>query len=153
MDGRIAFVHDSTCLPPELAYPRRERPLELVVPYSNAALTARALRAAVELSQGFDAAVTLLAVHVLPYPAPLECQEGVRKCLEAELSAVARTSSAAVRVALVFARDGEDAYRCVLRRKSLIVIGARSHWWRTREERLARRLARSGHSVAVIRVV
>jgi hypothetical protein len=123
-----------------------------VVPYTNQALAAEALTAAIEMARGFDAAVTLMAVHVLPYPSPLECQEGIRRRLEAELTAVARTSSAATRVKLVFARDREDAYLGLLRRHSLVVIGTRDRWWRTREERLARKLTACGHSVALVKV-
>jgi hypothetical protein len=131
---------------------RPQRPLELVVPFTNPALTARALAAAAELAQGFEAAVTLMAVHVLPYPSPLECQEGIRKRLEAELTALARTSPVAIGVKLVFARDREAGYLGLLSRRSLVVIGAKDRWWTTREERLARRLTSSGHSVAVVKV-
>jgi hypothetical protein len=151
MQGRVMFLRDSAQLP--LAQVERlERPLDLVVPYTNPALTARALAAAVDLARGFDAAVTLMAVHVLPYPSPLECQEGIRKRLEAELTSVARTIPVAMRVKLVFARDREDAYLGLLRRRSLVVIGTKDRWWRTREERLARRLTAGGHSVAVVKV-
>jgi len=151
MQGRVMFLRDSAQLP--LAQVERlERPLDLVVPYTNPALTARALAAAVDLARGFDAAVTLMAVHVLPYPSPLECQEGIRKRLEAELTSVARTIPVAIRVKLVFARDRADAYLGLLRRRSLVVIGTKDCWWRTREERLARRLTAGGHSVAVVKV-
>ena len=151
MQGRIMFLRGRAQLPlSEIEQP--ERPLELVVPYTNPALAARALAAATELARGFEAAVTLMAVYVLPYPSPLECQEGIRKRLEAELTAVARTSPAAIRVKLVFARDRVDAYLGLLRRQSLVVIGTKDRWWRTREERLARRLNAGGHSVAVVKV-
>ena len=157
MQGRITFLRDSAQLP--LAeIQARECPLELVVPYTNAALAARALAAATELARGFEAAVTLMAVHVLPYPSPLECQEGIRKRLEAELTAVARTSPVSIRVKLVFARDRADAYlgllrrRLELRRQSMVVIGTKDRWWPTREERLARKLTVAGHSVAIIRM-
>jgi hypothetical protein len=123
-----------------------------VVPYTNPALAARALAAATELARGFEAAVTLMAVHVLPYPSPLECQEGIRKRLEAELTAVARTSPVSIRVKLVFARDRADAYLGLLRRQSMVVIGTKDRWWPTREERLARKLTVAGHSVAIIRM-
>jgi len=147
----IMFLRDSVQLPlAEIERP--ERPLELVVPYTNPALAARALAAATELARGFEAAVTLMAVHVLPYPAPLECQQGIRQRLEAELTAVARTSPVAIRVKLVFARDRADAFLGLLRRQSLVVIGTNNRWWRTREERLARRLSAGGHSVAVVKV-
>jgi hypothetical protein len=151
MHGRIVFLRDSAQLP-VAEVERLQRPLELVVPYTNPALAARALAAAVELARGFEAAVTLMAVHVLPYPSPLECQEGIRQRLEAELTAVARTSPASIRVKLVFARNRADAYLGLLRRQSLVVIGTKDRWWRTREERLARTLMFSGHSVAVVKV-
>ena len=151
MQGSIRYLGDSAQLPlAEIA--RRERPLELVVPYTTPALAARALAAAAELARGFEAAVTLMAVHVLPYPSPLEIQEGIRKRLEAELRALARTSPVEIRVKLVFARDRSDAYLGMLRHQSLIVIGTRDRWWRTREERLARRLTAGGHSVALVKV-
>jgi len=145
MHGRILFLRDSAQL-------SHECPLELVVPYTNPALTARALAAAAELAHGFEAAVTLLAVHVLPYPAPLECHEGIRKRLEAELTALARTSPVEMRVKLVFARDRGDAFLGMLKRQSLVVIGTRDRWWRTPEERLARKLTSGGHSVALVKV-
>ena len=151
MHGRITFLRDSARVPlAEIKPP--ERPLELVVPYTNPVLAARALAAAVELARGFEAAVTLMAVYVLPYPSPLECQEGIQRRLEGELTAVARTSPAEIRVKLVFARDREDAYLGLLRRQSLVVIGAKDRWWQTPEERLARRLTACGHSVAVVKV-
>jgi hypothetical protein len=151
MYGRILFLRDSAQSPvAELARP--ECPLELVVPYTKPALTAPALAAAVDLSRGFEAEVTLMAVHVLPYPSPLECQEGIRKRLESEMTALARTSPASIKVRLVFARDRVDAYLGLLPRRSLVVIGAKDRWWRTREESFARRLTSGGHSVAVIKV-
>ena len=151
MHGRIMFLRDSAQLPLAEIKPA-ERPLDLVVPYTDPALTARALAAAAELARGFEASVTLMAVYVLPYPSPLECQEGIRKRLEAELTAVARTSPVAIRVKLVFARDRADAYLGLLGRQSLVVIGTKDRWWRTGEERLARRLTAGGHSVAVVKV-
>jgi len=151
MQSRIAFLRVAERLPAADAQ-SPERPLDLVVPYTNPALAAHALAAAIRLARGFEAAVTLLAVHVLPYPTPLECQEGIRKRLEAELASVARTSPVAMRVKLVFARDRREAYLSLLPRQSLVVMGTRDRWWRTREERLARQLAAGGHSVAVVKV-
>src|SRR5580693_5919434 len=147
MHGRIMFWRDGAQRRPA---EQLERPVELVVPYTNPALSARALAAAVELARDLAAAVTLMAVHVLPYPSPLECQEEIRQRLEAELTAVARTSPAAIRVKLVFARNRADAYIGLLRRQSLVVIGTKDRWWTTREQRLARALMSSGHSVAVV---
>ena len=154
--GTIAFLRT------DAGVDQREVPVELVVPYTNPALTARALAAAHpvprlrrvlrRLARGFNAVVTLLAVHVLPFPSPLECQEGIRRRLEAELAAVARTSPALIRARVVFARDRFEVYRRMLQSWSLVVVGARHRWWRTSEERFANRLAAAGHSVTVIHV-
>lgn len=147
MPRSIAFLNPAV----NLGSPR-PHPLEVVVPYTEPALAAQALSGALELARGFEAVVTLMAVYVLPFPSPLECQDGIRIRLETELAAVARTSPVSTRVKLVFARGREDAYLGLLPRRSLVVVGAKHRWWRTREERFARKLAAAGHSVAVITV-
>jgi hypothetical protein len=143
--SRIAFLHSGNSGTPPA-------PLAVVVPFTDPALTAAALEAAQDLARPFDAAVTLMAVHVVPYPSPLECREGIRRRLEEELRTMARAIPAAVRVQVVFARGQEEVYRSMLRPESLVVVGTRLRWWRTREERFGRRLAASGHSVALIGV-
>jgi hypothetical protein len=150
MKGTLAYLRQDPGS--AAAVPASLSPLEVVVPYTTPALAAEALSTAVELARGFDAVVTLIAVHVLPYPAPLECQEGIRQKMEAQLAAIARTTSATVRVKLVFARNRTDAYLGILPRRSLIVVGGRKRWWRTKEELFARKLAAAGHSVALVKV-
>ncbi len=151
MPTTITYLNDRFQVP--LArLDRPPGPLQLVVPYTTPALTADALSAAADLALGMEASVTLLAAHVLPYPSPLECQDGIRHRLEAGLATIARTTTAAIRVKLVFARDLTDAYLGLLPRHSIVVIGARSRFWKTREERLARRLSLEGHSVALVKV-
>ncbi len=127
-------------------------PLQLVVPYTDAELAARALDAALDLARGLDAEVTLMAVHVLPYPAPLECQEGVRRRLEGELAALVRPGPVAIRAQIVFARSRDEGYLGMLPPRPVVVVGVRRRLWRTPEERLARRLAAAGHSTAMIGV-
>ena len=152
MDDKISFVLDRTGQSPALEFPACEDPLDLVVLHADPKLTAHAVSAALKLANGFAAEITLLAVHVVPYPAPLECQEGVRQCLEEELSAVARATHASLNINVVFARDREEICLDLLRHKSLVVMGTRDRWWRTSEERFARTLAAHGHSVALIKV-
>ena len=151
MHSRILFLRESA-QSPLAEIQSAEQPLHLVVLYNNPLLTARALAAAAEWAREFEAAVTLMAVYVLPYPSPLECQEGIRKRLERELTTVARSSPAAIRIKLVFARDREDACVGLLQCQSVVVMGAKDRWWPTREERLARKLAARGHSLALIKV-
>src|SRR5579863_2097252 len=122
MRGQTVFLNEST----ELLLARRgepDRPVQVVVPYSNPPLAAQALSAALKLAHGFEAVVTLLCVHVLPYPSPLEVHEGIRRRLEMELTTVARTSPVAIQVRLVFARNREAAYLALLQQRSLVVVG------------------------------
>lgn len=144
MQAKLEFLAPETGL--------ETRPLDLVVPFTSPPLAAQALKAATQLAHGFETAVTLLAIHVLPYPAPLECYQGVRNRLEADLAMVARSSPGPVRVKLVFARDREETFLHLLPEQSMVVIGTKSRWWRTREERFANKLAAGGHSVALVRV-
>lgn len=152
MRGTIVSLRECPPLPRAPLGEQPAKPLDLVVPYSNPSLAARALSRAAELANGFEAVVTLVAVHVLPYPAPLECQEGIRDRLASDLAAVARTSPVQIRVQLVFARDREQAYLDLLGSQSLVVIGSKDRWWRTGEERFARKLAAHGHRVMVVKV-
>ncbi|HLY20810.1 MAG TPA: hypothetical protein VKR61_26470 [Bryobacteraceae bacterium] len=146
MRGTLTDLRDTTRIP--LA----PGPLEVVVPYSNPWLAAESLSAVAGWLQGFEAKVTLMAVHVLPYPAPLEAQAGIRKRLEAELATVARASDVSAEVRLAFARDRDQAFLGLLGSRSLVVVGTRERWWKTPEERLARKLAAHGHSVALVRI-
>jgi len=145
MQSRIVFVAERTST-------ERPKPLELVVPYTNPARTASTLEAALQLTHGLEVGITVVAVHVLPYPAPLAIQEGIRERLEAELLSIARTSPVRIRLKLVFSRDRTQALESLLRSESLVVLGTKGRWWRLREQRLARRLASHGHGVALVKV-
>lgn len=151
MSSLIRFSNASTQFPPPAELARQDAPVEVVLPYTNAALTAHALQALRPFVEGLHTPLTIMAVHVVPFPAPLEASVGIRARLECELAAVARACSAPVRVSLVFARDWQQAYLSQLPRRSLVVIAAANRWWQTREEKLAKRLAREGYAVTVIK--
>jgi hypothetical protein len=52
-----------------------------------------------------------------------------------------------------FCRDWSSGVQRLLRRRSLIVIGGRRHWWASRAEKLERVLRDLGHHVIFIDVV
>jgi hypothetical protein len=52
----------------------------------------------------------------------------------------------------VLARYQDEGFRHILKPGSTVLIGTRKQLWRTREERLARALAREGHQVALLHV-
>jgi hypothetical protein len=51
---------------------------------------------------------------------------------------------------VVLARYRDDGFRHVLKPASIVLVGARKRFWPTREEKLARSLARDGHQVALL---
>jgi hypothetical protein len=124
--------------------------LEVVIPYSEGALTEAALRRAAVLTAGLKAVIRLVAVHVIPYPLPFYCPTAVHAHLVERLTDLASRCPVSVDPQVVLARYPDEGYRHVLNRNSIVLVGSRKRFWRTREERLARRLARDGHMVVLV---
>ena len=55
-----------------------------------------------------------------------------------------------VRVEVYLCRDKARLLSKVLRPRSLVVVGGRSSWWRSREQKLAKALERRGHRVVFV---
>ena len=139
-----------------LSFPARPAPAQhddpvcFVIPYTHPSITREALAAAASLTGGLSARVLVAAVHVVPFPADLHFPELVRIHLEARLAELAAESPVAVEPVVVLARSEEEGIACIAPRGATVIIGARKRLWPTRERRLALRLKRSGHSVAVL---
>ena len=129
-----------------------ESELEIVVPYSEGALTEAVLERAAVLTAGLKAAIRLVAVHAIPYPQPFYCPAAVHDHMVARLSDLASRCAVSVRPQVVLARYRDEGFRGALKPASIVLVGSRKRWWRTREEKLARSLARNGHRVALLHV-
>jgi hypothetical protein len=127
-------------------------PLELVVPYTDQALTREVLRKAAILTAGLEARILLLAVHAVPFPADFRCVGSNHTFLVEQLSALADESPLPVTPQVVLARSREDGLRFALNPNSTILVGSRKGILKTSEERLARTLAADGHKVALLHV-
>src|ERR1022692_3924409 len=126
--------------------------LEVVIPYTELSMTAEVLRRVPALTAGFNARVSLIAVHTLPYPLPFVCPALVHAHLVEQLTDLAGGCALPVHPQVVLARDRGEGFRYVLKPASTVLVGSRQHLWQTEEERLARSLARDGHKVALIHV-
>ena len=126
--------------------------LQVFVPFTSPKLTKTALAQAAMLTRNLRAQITLFAVHVVPFPVPLDKPNVSAAFLERKLVAVARGAGSAVRVRVAFARDAEYGYHQVLIPNSLVVMASQKRWWPTAEVKLARSLVRAGHSVALLEV-
>jgi hypothetical protein len=126
--------------------------LDVVVPYTEWSVTDALLKRAVALTAGLNARVTLVAVHTVPYQAPFGCPAAVHAHLVEQLVDLASRCPLPVNPQVVLARDRTEGFCHVLRPESMVLVGARKHWWRTEEEKLARTLARDGHKVVLLHV-
>ena len=124
--------------------------LSVVVPYTTEELTKTALSKAAELAASLEATITLLDVHIVPYPLSLTEPDVCWEHLNRALQAVAAASPVPVEVKLIFARD-KDMIERYMPNDSIGVIATKKHWWRTAEEKLARTLSAAGHSVALVK--
>jgi hypothetical protein len=126
--------------------------IEIVVPYTEWALADAVLKRAALLAAGLNATIRLVAVHSVPYPLPFHCPGSVHAHLVEQLVDLAGRSPVPVDAEVVLARYQDEGFRHILKPGSTVLIGTRKQLWRTREERLARALAREGHQVALLHV-
>src|SRR5437016_4284617 len=101
-----------------------EAPLSVFVLYTTDELTKAALTKAAELAASLEAKITLIDVHIVPYPlSPTEpdvCWEHLNQALQA----VAAASPLPVEVKLIFARD-KDVIERYIPKDSICVIATR----------------------------
>jgi hypothetical protein len=126
--------------------------LEVVVPYTEWAVTDAVLKRAASLTAGLNVRVKLIAVHAVPFPADFRCPTAVHACLVEQLADLAGRCPLPVDAQVVLARSQDEGFRYMLKPESTVLLGTRKHFWRTAEERLAKTLVADGHKVALIHV-
>jgi hypothetical protein len=126
--------------------------LRVFVPHTSRQLTKACLSAVSALTSNLGARVTLLAVQIVPFPLPLDRPDVAPQFVERELVAMAREIEAPVDVQVMIARDLDMGMRQGLTPSSLVVVAAKKRRWPNAEVKLARSLARAGHSVAILGV-
>jgi hypothetical protein len=130
----------------------RDGELRVFVAHTSRELTQASLRAVSALTSNLGARVTLLAVKIVPFPLPLERPDVAPQFVEREMAALAQEIEAPVDIQVMIARDVDTGMRQGLTPGSLVVVTAKKRRWPNAEVRLARSLARAGHSVAVLGV-
>jgi len=117
--------------------------------------TIAALKAANGLAADLDAAITLLNLEIVPTFFPLSTSaRSIKFAMNQQRSALRQSAvnatdvDAKIRLCL----DWSNGIQRLLRRRSLIVIGGKRHWWVSRAEKLERVLCALGHHVIFIDV-
>jgi hypothetical protein len=117
--------------------------------------TTAALNAASWLATDLDARITLLKMEIALNRFPLTRPQGSLLCTINREDALVRRSRAIeedVDIQVRLCRDIDSGLQRVLRRRALVVLGGRRHWWLSDEEKLERSLRRLGHHVIFIDV-
>src|SRR5216684_1027021 len=113
-------------------------PLNVTVIATTEKGTTAALNEARRLAKDLDAHITLLKMEVVPRRFPLDkppvsLDFTTKQQCSLVLQSSARDQDVTVRTCLC--RDRNLSLQRIFRRRALIVIGGRRHWWLSREER------------------
>jgi hypothetical protein len=138
--------------PPAIETGGKCGPIEIVVPFTEWAVTEAVMKRAVAFAEKLNARLTLVAVHTVPYPMSFGCPALVHAHLVQQLIDLASRCPLPVNPQVVLARSCEEGFRHALKPESTVLIGTRQRFWKTSEQRLAAALARAGHHVALIHV-
>jgi hypothetical protein len=121
--------------------------LDIVVPFTNRPLTRAALTAATRLSAGLLPLIRMVRTQIVPFPLQLEAAPVSVAVLRQQLVPLAEEFGAHLQVC--FTRDQREGLLHTLAKDSVVVIAARRHWWKSREERLANWLRQQGWIVVL----
>jgi hypothetical protein len=125
--------------------------LAVFVVFTSVSWTLKALEKAREIARPVGAKIVVVAVHVVPYPLalhepPVPMEFVIRRFEEKVREFPERTY-----VSAYLCRDLKEAFKRILSRNSPVIIGVKKRWFPGRDERLARKLRRSGHDVILVK--
>ncbi len=112
--------------------------------------TLKALEKASELAGQLNNEVEILAVQVVPFVLPLEEPPVSSEFLVKRLTEAAAGLPGQIKIKPYLCRDLLEALKRLLNRKCTVVMGVGKRWWPTRDERVARKLQRSGFNVIIV---
>lgn len=143
--------HGELCIDPrDLGADSFAGEVELVVPYTEPAVTRAVLERAAALTAGLNARISLVAVQALPYPTPFVCPTAIYSYLVDQLVDLADGCPLPVAPQVILARSREEGFRQALKSETTVLVGTRRRFWRTAEERLAKSLLADGHKVVLL---
>jgi hypothetical protein len=124
-----------------------DQKLNINVVFTSVEATLAALKEAGNLANSLGVRITLVVPQVVPYPLPLETPPVLVEFNENRFRVIASLSPVETSVQIYLCRDQFETLTSVLKAGSIVVLGGRKRWWRTKEERLSRRLRRAGYEV------
>jgi hypothetical protein len=112
--------------------------------------TVAALRTVARLAADLGAQITLISIESVPWECSLQEPPVPVPCLKRKLYGLiyeAGILKEEVLIQLCLCRYPSESLRAILRPNSLVVLGARNHWWSRRERGLKKFLMSIGHEV------
>jgi hypothetical protein len=94
--------------------------------------------------------VSLVDIQIVPFPCPLDQPPIDKEFSDQRLRDLLRESQLRGSTEVLYARDWLEGFRPVLEPTSLVILGTKKRWWRTREEKLASALSKAGHQVMLL---
>jgi hypothetical protein len=123
--------------------------LGVVIPYTTRELTEAALRHA-GVCTDLNVHVSLVDIQIVPFPCPLNQPPINKEFSERRLRDLLAESQLPGSAEVLYARNWLEGFCRVLEPKSLVILGTKKRWWRTREEKLAGALMKAGHQVMLL---
>jgi hypothetical protein len=131
--------------------PGGEGRLQVYVVATTLPLTRIALRAADGYAHGFGVRIVLLVPRVVPYPELLAHRPDATGIIADRFRQTAEELGIEASIRVCVCRPHSAALTDLLPEDTIVVVGGRSRrWWHTREQRLARALARDGRRVLLV---
>lgn len=121
--------------------------LAVEVIYTTDTGTRGALAKAWALAQGLSAHVRLIFTYAVPYALPLTEPSVSLPFLQDKLASLTNGFSGEASVDIYLCREPLPVLEEVLPPSSLVVMGGRKRWWRTKEQQLEKQLKKLGHRV------
>jgi len=118
--------------------------------YTDLQGTLAALQSAEALARQLQARITLLAAHSVPYGLPITAPPVSLEFARRRLVDLTQQGKLRTSIQIYICRDRTLCLTQVLNSKSLVILGTKKRWWRTRETRLVKRLESAGHQIILV---
>jgi len=122
----------------------------VTVLFTTLAATLTALQYAGALAQELGAEIRVLVPHIVPFPLPLDRPQVDPDFKTRHFRNISVDGAVHTYIDVRLCRDRDEAVTQALDSQSVVIIGGRKHWWRTREQRLANTLTLAGHHVIFV---
>jgi hypothetical protein len=104
--------------------------IEIVVPFTEWAVTEAVIKRAASLTARLNASLMLVAVHAVPYPMSFGCPALVHARLVDQLIDLASRCPLPVNPQVVLARSCQEGFRHALKAESTVLLGTRRRLWK-----------------------